>query len=156
MKILKKGICLLFLTSLATSSISADQGDVYLGLQFPGISLKYDMTDTLNVQGMAGVYGDLSMYTARTNYKFKREKSYDLYGYGEAGLIQWDGGGSLFASESVPTFGAGAGIEWSLSKVLGNDLPLFISLEAGYAVASFENYGTYSGLDFGGGIHYKF
>jgi len=155
MKILKKIIHLLLLTSLTISSISANEGDVYLGLQFPGISLKYDITDTLNIQGMAGVYRDLNIYTLRSNYKFQRKESYDLYAYGEAGIIQWDARNS-FENEAVPTFGAGAGIEWSLSKVLESDIPLFFALEVGYSFASFNNYGTYSGLDFGGAIHYKF
>ena len=81
MKILGK---VLVVSALLVGSASAEQGDMYLGLDLDGLSGKYDVTDKITAQGIVGFYGysGLTHITGRRLYKFKQEKNYNLYGYG--------------------------------------------------------------------------
>ncbi len=148
--VLKKSLVVL---ALLSTIASADQGDVYLGVQSNGLSAKYDLNEKMTAQAILGFWGDVSSYTAKLNYKFKKGDHYDLYGYGDAGMLVWDGS-RYYDSESVATFGAGAGGELDLRKFDPDFIPLFVNLELGLSHGSFKNY-SYSAFGWGLGIHYK-
>ena len=140
---------------LLTSTTFAKEGDKYLGLQWYGLSGKYDITDNLSAQAIVGLWGyaGLTSVTGRINYKFKEQNFYSLYGYGS--VTSWSWSNSLY-DETVFGFGAGAGAEYDIRGIDRNFIPLFISVDLGLQVASFKYYGGFGGLGLGLGIHYKF
>ncbi len=148
--VLKKSLVVLALLSVTAN---ADKGDVYLGVQSNGLSAKYDLSEKMTAQAILGFWGDVSSYTAKLNYKFKKGDHYDLYGYGDAGMLVWDGN-YYQKSESTATFGGGIGGELDLRKFDPEFIALFVNVEAGLSMASFENY-SYSAFGWGLGIHYK-
>jgi hypothetical protein len=146
---------LLVASALLTSTVSAKEGDMYAGVQWYGLSGKYEVTDKLGVQAIVGLWGysSLTSITARVNYKFKEEKDYNIYAYGS--LSSWSWSNSLY-DETVFGFGAGAGVEYDIRGINRNFIPLFLSADVGIQVASFDHYGSFSGLGIGLGVHYKF
>jgi len=144
-------VVLIFLTS----SVSAKSGDMYLGLQWYGLSAKYDVTNKITAQGIVGLWGysGLTSFTGRVNYKFKEKNHYNLYGYGSVSSWSWS---NSFYDETVIGFGAGAGAEYDIRGIDRNFIPLFISLDLGLQYASFSHYGGFGGLGIGLGLHYKF
>jgi len=152
MKIISS-ILIVFTLLLTTSS--AREGDAYLGLQWYGLSGKYDLTNKITAQGIVGLWGysGLTSITGRLNYKFKEQNHYNLYGYGS--LTSWSWSDSYY-NETVFGFGIGAGGEYDIRGIDRNFIPLFISADIGLQVASFEHYGGFGGLGIGLGIHYKF
>ena len=143
----------LVVLALLSTTANADKGDTYIGVQSNGFSAKYDLNDKITAQALLGFWGDVSSYTGKLNYKFKKGDHYDLYGYGEAGMLVWSGD-HYSSSESVPTFGGGAGGELDLRRFDPDFIPLFVNLEVGVSAASFDNY-AYSSFGWGLGIHYK-
>jgi len=142
-------------TALLTSTVSAKEGDAYLGLQWYGLSGKYDVTDQITAQAIVGLWGysGLTSVTGRINYKFKEKKHYNMYGYGSISSWSWS---NSFYDETVLGFGGGAGIEYDIRGIDRNFIPLYISADIGVQVASFEHYGSFAGLGIGLGLHYKF
>ena len=140
---------------LLTSTTFAKKGDTYLGLQWYGLSGKYDMSNKLTAQAIVGLWGysGLTSITGRINYKFKEKNFYNLYGYGS--LTSWSWSDSYY-DETVFGFGVGAGGEYDLRGIDRGFIPLFISLDLGLQVASFKHYGGFGGIGLGLGIHYKF
>ena len=140
---------------LFTSTSFAKQGDWYAGLQWYGLSGKYDMTNKLTAQGIVGLWGysGLTSITGRVLYKFKQGRDYNFYGYGS--LTSWSWSNSYY-DETVFGFGVGAGGEYDIRGIDRSFIPLFVSLDLGVQVASFEHYGGFGGLGLGLGLHYKF
>ena len=140
---------------LLTSTTFAKEGDKYLGLQWYGLSGKYDITDNLSAQAIVGLWGytGLTSVTGRINYKFKEQNFYNLYGYGS--VTAWSWSNSLY-DETVFGFGAGVGAEYDIRGINRNFIPLFLSADLGLQVASFDHYGGFAGLGLGLGVHYKF
>ena len=150
-------------SAILTTTVSAKQGDWYVGLQssWPayGISAKYDLSSKLTVQGIVGGYGYGNSFTARGLYKFKQRAGWNAYGFGQVGLLTWSGHyyHNDYSTSSLMA-GAGAGVEWDWRHYLGRDfLPLFSSIEIGYSMdfGGYDYY-NYSGVYVGGGLHYKF
>ena len=137
------------------TQVSAKQGDKYLGLQWYGLSGKYDVTDKITAQGIFGLWGysSLTSITGRVNYKFKQEQFYDLYSYGSISSWSWDN--SIY-DETVIGFGAGAGGEYDIRGIDPTFIPLYVSADIGLQYASFDHYGGFGGLGIGLGVHYKF
>ena len=134
-----------------------------------GISLKMDYSDKITFEVVAAPLGTFSIYSAKVNYYLSKHRKYNTYAYATGGVgiyeypgaLDWDwetgrytDGGSK--TETVPMFGAGAGIEWSWREILGHDFPnLYSTIEFGYANMSFDYY-NFGGLIYGGGLYYKF
>ena len=140
---------------LFTNASFAKQGDWYAGLEWYGLSAKYDINNKLTAQGIVGLWGysGLTSVTGRALYKFKQAKFYDFYGYGSLTMWSWS---DAYYDETVFGFGAGAGGEYDIRGIDRSFIPLFISLDIGIQVASFRYYGGFGGLGLGLGIHYKF
>ena len=122
-----------------------------------GLSGMYDFTDKISGQAVLGFFGGLQSYSGRVLYRFKKEKAYDVYGFGTVGVWQYSGPGT---SSSTTGFGAGVGLEYSWRKVLGSsDLPpLFGNIELGFVSLSGDltGYDNFSSFVYGFGIHYRF
>jgi hypothetical protein len=146
---------LLVATALLTTTLLAKEGDKYIGLQWYGLSGKYDVTDKISAQAIVGLWGysGLTSVTGRVNYKFKEQNFYNIYAYGS--LSSWSWSNSLH-SETVFGFGVGAGVEYDIRGIDRNFIPLFISADLGVQVASFDYYNNFAGLGLGIGVHYKF
>ena len=145
----------LLLSTLLLTSIHAKQGDMYAGLEWYGLSGKYDVTDKVTAQAIGGFWGysGLTSFTGRGLYKFKEQDNYSLYGYGSVSSWSWSGYGY---NETVIGFGGGAGAEYDIRGIDRDFIPLFVSLDLGLQVASFDHYGGFAGLGIGLGVHYKF
>lgn len=145
----------LILVALLTSTLYANEGDIYAGLEWHGISGKYDVTDKVTAQAIVGAWGynNLTSITGRGIYKFKTKDDYSLYGYGSLTSWTWDNG---FDNETVFGFGAGGGIEYDIRRLDRNLPAIYLNADAGLQVASFKNYGSFNTLGLGFGIHYKF
>jgi len=141
--------------TLFVTTSSAREGDTYLGLQWYGLSGKYDVTNKITAQGIVGLWGysGLTSITGRLNYKFKEKNHYNLYGYGS--LTSWSWSNSYY-DETVFGFGIGAGAEYDIRGIDRSFIPLFVSADIGLQVASFDHYGGFGGLGIGLGVHYKF
>ena len=145
----------LILTALLTSLTHAKSGDIYAGLEWYGISGKYDVSDKITAQAIVGAWGynNLTSITARGIYKFKQKDDYALYGYGSGTSWTWDNG---FTKETVFGFGAGGGIEYDI-RGLDRSLPaIYLNADLGLQYANFRYYGGFGGLGIGLGVHYKF
>lgn len=125
-----------------------------------GVSVRYDLSDRVQAQGVVGALGEVTNFSGRLNYDLKDEEKYDIYGYGSVGL--WRYSFSLFGvseSETSIGIGGGAGLEFDLQEVFAPDEddfpPLFWSIEMGLTMASFDAY-NWSTFSLGGGLHYRF
>ena len=122
-----------------------------------GLSGLYDVNEQITAQAVIGFLGTVTTFAGRGIYRFQRDDLYNLYGFGEAGVLRWAGAG--FASETALGIGGGAGIEFDLAEAFSSETdsfpPLFASLEIGLTLANFDNY-NFSLLGLGGGIHYRF
>lgn len=120
-----------------------------------GISGTLQVSEKLTAEAVVGLLGTVSNIGGRVWYRFKPDLSYDLYGYGGAGLYRY---GYFGGAESVLGLGAGVGIEAGLAKLFDDEEfpPIFVNAELGLAHASFRYYGGFSSLAFGAGIHYRF
>ena len=152
----KLALSTLLLSGLSTT-VMANDGDVYVGFQSSGfssngISAKLDLTDKYTVQGIVGFFGDVNNYSVRGLYHFKQKDHYNLYGYGSLGMWSWN---NAFYDESVLGYGAGAGVEYDLRGLDSEFIPLFVNLELGMDIVNFDHY-TYGGVELGLGLHYKF
>jgi len=141
--------------ALLTTTLSAKEGDMYAGLQWYGLSGKYDVTDKITAQAIVGLWGytGLTSITGRVNYKFIEKNFYNIYAYGSVSSWSWS---DSYYDETVFGFGAGGGAEYDIRGINRNFIPLFISADLGIQVASFDHYGSFAGLGLGVGVHYKF
>ena len=153
---MKKQLSVVAMLALLTIGASADQGDMYAGLENYGLSAKYDVTDKITAQAVVGVWGynSLTAMTGRALYKFKKQDHLDFYGYGD--ITSWTWKDSYYGDETVIGFGAGAGAEYDIRGIDPDFIPLYLNLDLGLQVASFDHYGGFSGLGLGVGVHYKF
>jgi len=150
-------ITLTLITNLYAGN-SGGKSKYYLGFQNGyeswGLSGKMDLSEKASVQGIIGVAGALTNFSGKGLYKFKSDQYWDFYGYGQAGIWMWDGGG-YFSDETIFGFGGGAGIEWDW-RVLSPDLPpIYWNLELGLGFINFDNY-NFSSINIGLGVHYRF
>lgn len=123
-----------------------------------GLSGTYQASETLTAQAVVGLIGDVTSLGIRGLYRFDRNIKYDLYAYAGLGFYRYDfnllGVGD---SESVVGIGFGAGIESGIPELFEDEElpPIFLNLEIGLALATFEFY-DFSSFGFGVGIHYRF
>lgn len=118
-----------------------------------GISGTMQISETLTGEVILGFLGAISNIGGRVWYRFKRDPSYDLYGYGSVGLLRYD---YVVNTESVLGLGAGAGVEVGVGQLLDEEdfPPIFVNAEIGLAYANFDFY-NFSSFTFGSGIHYR-
>jgi len=145
----------LIVLTLLSTTLHADKGDIYAGLEWYGLSGKYDVTNKVTAQAIVGVWGyaDLTSITGRGIYKFKQKDYYNLYGYGSATSWSWDNG---YNKETVVGFGAGGGIEYDIRGLDQSLPPIFLNADLGIQYANFSYYGGFGGVGLGLGVHYKF
>ncbi len=119
-----------------------------------GVSGTLQISETLTAEAVLGFLGAVSNFSGRAWYRFKRDPSYDLYGYGGAGVYRY---GYFGGTENVLGLGGGVGVEAGLQSLLDDeDLPpIFLNAEFGLAYANFDFY-NFSSFTFGSGIHYRF
>ena len=165
---LKVTICVLIMSGLmfAQKGLPSSFSKYGVGFQatFPayGLSGMYHLNDEASVQGMFGIFGDLKTYSGRYLYRFSHDKAWNMYGYGSVGFFTYtslvlDGFVLKEKTETVPGFGAGAGVEYSWQAFNPNLPPLWSNLELGFGSVNFNevnfNFSTFS---LGAGIHYYF
>ena len=141
-----------------TTPVGAQSGPfgVGMGSSWPayGISGTYRVSDTITAEAILGLLGTVQSVAGRGWYRFKQDPAYDLYGFATAGLFRYD---YVVATESVLGLGGGVGVELSWAKILDKPdfPPIYSNVDLGLILANFEYY-SWSGLAFGGGIHYRF
>jgi len=136
-----------------------------------GISGMMDLKDKVAIQAVLGPFGDLKTYTGKGIYRFKKEPTWNVYGYGTLGIWRctgydvnsWD---LNKTTETVLGLGAGAGIEYDwlilwkavFPKLSETSLPpLFFNLELGLSSIKFKKIEEdFSDIIFGAGVHYRF
>ncbi len=140
------------LASSAATAKPMKNGKFGVGFQLSwpsyGLSVKKELTNEITAQGTIGAFGTVTNFGAKAMYKFKKEPEYDIYGYGSLGVYKWSGSG-LFASESVMGFGAGAGLEYDVTK------EITVNGEIGFGAVNFDHY-SYGSFGMGLGAHYWF
>jgi len=154
---IKKAISITALSLALVSVASAEDGKLSVGGQSSwlshGASVKYDFTDKITGQAIAGLFGTLTNFSARGLYDFYEKPNFTLYGYGSIGVWKWS---NAYYDESIMGYGAGAGIEYDIRKLDPTFPPLFLTAEAGATVVNFDHYTGYNTLTTGVGVHYKF
>jgi hypothetical protein len=121
-----------------------------------GVSAMMDVGDHIAVQGVLGAFGTVSTFAGRGIYRFQHNRTYNLYGFGTAGVWRWSSGPF---SESSLGIGGGAGLELDWRNIFaGNGTPfppLMSSLDIGLTFANFDSY-SFNALTLGAGFHYRF
>lgn len=119
-----------------------------------GISGTYDVNETITAEAIVGFLSSLTSIGGRVWYRFNRNEGYDLYGFGGVSFLRF---GGLFDESAVGVSG-GAGVEIGLPQVLDNPdfPPIFLNLDIGIGVTTFDVYDGFSALGGGGGIHFRF
>lgn len=162
--------CTIFLTLLGINAQEiSDSGVLGAGIQATslnyGISARYNLTEVHGLQAVIGSVnygfgGSVSAFsfTGRYLYSFAGSSS-NLRPYAVGQLGFWTVkykdnffGSSLNESDTSIAFGAGAGIEYAFDGLE----QLGFNIEAGYGGGSFGDGFSYSGIYFGGGVHYYF
>jgi hypothetical protein len=122
-----------------------------------GISGTLQMSETLTAQAILGVFSFWNVISGRIWFRFNRNETYDIYGYGAAGIIGYRG-----YSDSNLLIGFGGGVEVSAPALFEDEdfPPIFANAEIGFNIGCntnrFNAYSGCSGLSFGTGIHYRF
>lgn len=124
-----------------------------------GASVKYDLSDRTQAQGVLGALGTVTSFGGRLMHDFRQEEKYDVYAFGAVGVWRY-GYRSLGAdySETSVGLGGGAGFDFDLARVFDAEdtFPaLFWSIELGLTFASFDNY-SWSAFGLGAGLHFHF
>ncbi len=151
----------IILIIVITLGILADN-NIYIGLQLAtpsdGISIKIDKDEKIAFQAIFDLLGSKNSVALRGIYRFKRDFFYNLYGYGEVGVWNWDR--RYYYEDKVETFGygGGVGVEYDLRDLDSQFIPLFLDFE--FQLHFFNDskyyYDDNSELGVGLGIHYKF
>ena len=151
----------LFILLLVLSNLIADN-NLYLGIQSSnpsdGLSIKMDTSQKTAVQGILDFTGERRSYSFRGIYKFRNRQFYDIYGFAEIGVWDWDRAYHHKYQKTALGFGAGAGVEYDLRGLDSGFLPIFVSAELGiYRIDFDDDYYYYDDrLGLGFGLHYKF
>lgn len=121
-----------------------------------GLSGILNLREELAVQGVIGAFGTISTFSGRGIYRFQRERTYNMYGFGTAGMWRWSVPG---VSESSLGVGGGGGLELDWHSILSSGEsafpPLVSSIDIGFTLANFDNY-NFNALTVGAGLHYRF
>ena len=146
-------------TALLTSTVSAQEGDWYGGVQLSGLSVKKDISNESTLQGIVNFWGygydvDVFSFTGRYIRKVKQEKNYNLYWVAGAGFATVTANNTTLNSTAF--YGeAGIGAEYDIRGLDRDFIPLFISAELDAGFVSASGYGG-AGVGIDIGLHYKF
>ena len=143
---LKKQI---FLVLIITSFLFSKE-NFYIGIQDTilanGLSLKYDFSKKVTLQGVIGGFGNITALSVRGLYKFRRKRRWNAYGLASFSSYKWNN-----SQTSEVGLGLGGGLEYDLRGLDSSFIPLFVNIELGVSIGnSFSN-----GVGLGVGIHYK-
>ncbi len=154
----------------ASAQEISDPGVLGAGIQATslnyGISARYNLTEVHGLQAVIGSVnygfgGSVSAFsfTGRYLYSFSGGNSSNLRPYAVGQLGFWTvkykdnfWGTNVNESDSSIAYGVGAGIEYAFDGLE----QLGFNIEAGYGGGSFGDGLSYSGVFFGGGVHYYF
>lgn len=130
-----------------------------------GLSARYNLTEIHAVQAVIGSVnygfgGSVSAFsvTGRYLYSFNSNNSnLRPYALGQVGLFTVKYNDNFFGTavderDTSVSFGVGAGVEYAFDGLE----QLGFNVEAGYGTGSFGDGLSYSGIFFGGGVHYYF
>jgi len=124
-----------------------------------GISGMMRVTDDIQIQAIAGIFGGIRTFSGRGLYTFQEERYWDLYGYGMIGAWSYRGWTSIQnrRTETVLGLGAGAGFQYDWRAFVPDFPPIAWNLELGLIYADFKevNY-SLSTIMIGAGVHYRF
>jgi hypothetical protein len=149
---------MLVVSVLLTSSVSAQDGDWYGGVQLSGLSIKKDISNDSTIQGIVNFWGygydvDVLSVTGRYIRKVTQKKNYNLYWVAGAGVTTVSASnsnlGTAFHGE------AGVGAEYDIRGLDKDFIPLYISAELDAGFVSVSGYGG-AGVGIDIGLHYKF
>lgn len=119
---------LVLIASLFSGAMAND--DLYIGFQATppssGVSIRKDLSNTVSIQGIFDILGDQRSYSGRGIYKFQDNLFWDIYGFGEAGIWNWDRGYQRPKDENAFGYGLGIGAEYDLRGLDSNFIPLFM------------------------------
>ena len=151
---------ILLLLILALSELFSNNG-IYLGIQsiYPTdrVAVKLETSPKVSVQALFDFMGEEKSYSFRGIYKFRDNQFYNIYGFAEIGLWDWDGGYHNSYKETAFGYGVGGGVEYDLRGLDRGFLPLFISAELNiYSIDFNDYYYDEDGLGLGFGLNYKF
>ena len=162
---MRKVIMTVTVLVLAASPLVAQydhhSGSIGIGGQavFPaiGASIIVDAHETIGLQGILGVFGDLKIYGGRVIYRFTEFESVRPYAYGL--VAGWSHRGyaedlSKRKTEIVPGYGVGGGIEFSKPERIPGAV---FSAEIGYGTVKFKDVDyDFAAITYGVGIHFFF
>ena len=159
-------VMLLLASSIA---VGEEEKDTRFGIGFQGsfpawgISGVADLNESVAIQGVFGMFGDLKTYAGRGILRFSKGTYWNTYGYGMGGV--WTYTGYEFdddwtlreTTQTVPGFGAGVGLEYDWRAWSPNMPPVRWNLEIGFARVEFDEVDyDFSSLMVGAGLHFRF
>jgi len=149
---------ILLTTALLTTTVSAQDGDWYGGVQLSGLSIKKDISNNSTLQGIVNFWGygydvDVFSFTGRYIRKVKQERYYNLFWAAGAGITTVSASNSNLGTAIHAA--AGVGAEYDVRGLDRNFIPLFISAEIDAGFVSVSGYGG-AGVGIDLGLHYKF
>jgi hypothetical protein len=149
---------MLVASALLSTTVSANEGDWYAGVQLSGLSLKKDISNNSTLQGIVNFWGygydvDVFSFTGRYIRKVKQEKNYNLYWVAGAGVTTVSASNSTLGTAFHGE--AGVGAEYDIRGLDRDFIPLFISAEIDAGFVSVSGYGG-AGVGIDIGLHYKF
>ncbi len=117
-----------------------------------GLSVRSDISDKINLQGVLGFFGNVNTYLIRGNYKLTQDEIYHTYGFASVGMWTYD---YSIDTETALGFGLGGGVEFDMQSIDENLPPVTGNIEIAFSQTGIEHYNI-SALTLGFGVHYKF
>lgn len=118
-----------------------------------GISVKKPISEKLNLQGVAGIFGTVNSFQARGLYEFNPRANWAPYAQAGVGMWSIDVG---FASDTGLLLEAGVGVNYNLASLESSLNRWTASAELSAGSADFGGLVSNSAFGLGFGLHYKF
>lgn len=159
-------VLLLIFVSNVSFAQQQEETKYGIGLQFSfpawGLSGMIDLKEDVSIQGIFGLFGDLTTIAGRGLYRFRQEPYWNIYGYGMLGIWSYpytelEGWSWEEKTETTLGFGVGVGIEYNWQAWDEELPPIWYNAEFGIGSVNFDkaNY-NFSTMMLGAGAHYKF
>jgi len=160
----KRFVVLLLVTVLVlgvSAAFAEEQGQVkpretkyYAGITSSsfsgGITIGMDLSKTSAVEGVIGMWGDVTEIGARGIYKFQRTPGYDVFGLVEIANWHYSPTG-----ENATGISLGIGLDYNLQVYSPQAPPIYTRLGIGFGHADISGY-SFPGTWFYGGIVFRF
>jgi len=163
MKKIKMSLVTIAFTTLSFSNLQAETlintlkgKNMSVGIQTSlpsiGLSVRSDITDKINAQGILGFFGNVNTYLIRGNYKLTQDELYHTYAFASVGMWSYD---YSLDTETALGFGLGGGVEFDWQSLDENLPPIATNIEIAFSKTDIKHY-KISSLTLGFGAHYKF